>query len=231
MIQQKEQKGISGSTLKIIAIVSMLIDHIGAILLGPYHTPYLISRLIGRIAFPIFCFLLIEGFFHTRNLSKYCLRLGIFAVISEIPFDLAFNHATFDPSYQNVFFTLLIGLLTISTVESIRNRFSKKIAVQMICSTAVIAAGAVLAWFFKTDYGEIGVICIVLFYLEHNRKTIAAADACICLLFSSSLEFTAFASVPLIRYYNGTRGISLKYVFYLFYPVHLLLLSYVYWHI
>lgn len=231
MTQQNKQNGISGSTLKIIAIVSMLIDHIGAIFLGSYHTPYLISRLIGRIAFPIFCFLLIEGFFHTRNVPKYCLRLGIFAVISEIPFDLAFNHATFDPSYQNVFFTLLIGLLTVSALESIQKRYSKKIGVPMIYSAAVIAAGAVLAWFFQTDYGEIGVICIVLFYLEHNKKTIAAATACICLLFSSSLEITAFACVPLIRYYNGMRGISLKYVFYLFYPVHLLLLSYVYWHI
>ena len=231
MTKQKEQKGISGSALKIIAIISMLIDHIGAVFLGSYYTPYYICRLIGRIAFPIFCFLLVEGFFHTRNLSKYCLRLALFAAISEIPFDFTFRQTAFDPSYQNVFFTLLIGLMTISAMEYIQNQFPHKYGLKLICTAAILFSGALSAWYLKTDYGEIGVLCIVIFYLYHKRKSIAAALACFCLLFSSTLELPAFVSVPLIKFYNGTRGISLKYVFYLFYPIHLLILSYVYWHI
>lgn len=132
-------RGLSGSTLKIIAIITMLLDHIGASLVQPILAstasaagvtdwsmpslaaaypgaaiPYYALRYIGRISFPIFCFLLVEGFLHTKNLHKYCLRLAIFALVSEIPFDLAFHQTPFYQASQNVFFTLLIGLLVIA---------------------------------------------------------------------------------------------------------------------
>ena len=125
--------GISGSTLKIIALVTMLTDHIGAAIIEPVliqkaermhiqwgsysdlilidktlGTAYIAMRYIGRIAFPIFCFLLVEGFLHTRNVRRYAFRLFLFALISEIPFDLAFHHQLFCMDYQNVFFTLFI---------------------------------------------------------------------------------------------------------------------------
>ena len=127
----EKKKGISGSTLKMIAIVTMLIDHIGAAVLarllmvnglgeldqtnadaimqwlsanGALYWTYTIMRMIGRVAFPIFCFLLVEGFLHTHDVKKYAMRLGLFALLSEIPFDLAFSSKILEFNYQNVFF-------------------------------------------------------------------------------------------------------------------------------
>ncbi|MER1991151.1 MAG: TraX family protein, partial [Aerococcus urinaeequi] len=110
MNAQNKQGGLSGSTLKWIAMVTMIIDHMGAAILLPLlnsgqletfdyslaYTAYTSFRLIGRIAFPIFCFLLVEGFFYTSNKQKYAIRLGIFALISEIPFNLAISQQFFD---------------------------------------------------------------------------------------------------------------------------------------
>lgn len=241
-------RGISGSTLKIIAIVTMLLDHIGASLLQPILTdaarslgvtswsagnlisacpdiaiPYYILCYIGRIAFPIFCFLLVEGFLHTRNLQKYCLRLAIFALISEIPFDLAFHYTPFYPKSQNVFFTLLIGLLVISFDRWCHESLTAY-PFSNILPILVFLAGMALAEYLQTDYGCIGIIAIdVLYQLRRHRITsciLAAAFLCL----SSSLEVTAFLFVPLVGFYNEERGLSLKYVFYLFYPVHLFIL-------
>ncbi|MBR5943619.1 MAG: conjugal transfer protein TraX, partial [Lachnospiraceae bacterium] len=119
------KKGVTGTTLKIIAIVAMFIDHFAAIFVQGYY--YSVSataeppqnveiimtvmRAIGRFGFPIFAFLLVEGFTHTRSVKKYALNLGIFALISELPFNLGFMGVLFYPYYQNVFFTLLLGLL------------------------------------------------------------------------------------------------------------------------
>ena len=105
--------GITSYQLKWIAIVTMVIDHMGAIL---YPTE-MAFRYIGRISFPIFCFLLIEGFFHTRNIFKYMARLGAFALISEIPYDLAFKGKVLEFTHQNVFFTLFLGVLMMYVLE------------------------------------------------------------------------------------------------------------------
>ena len=129
MKDHKLPVGISGSTLKIIAIVTMLIDHTGATVLRAilnqpnimdnlfnrdvWVSIYSASRSIGRLAFPIFCFLLVEGFVHTRNVYKYAGRMFLFALISEIPFDIALKGNLYIPQKQNVYFTLLIGLLVL----------------------------------------------------------------------------------------------------------------------
>lgn len=136
-IQSDIKGGINGSTVKIIAVLAMLIDHMAATLLIRYlasgmqaaqaagtalawqqehailYSAYYFMRDIGRLGFPIFCFLLAEGFQHTRNVKKYALRLGIFALISEFPFNLAICGQTFNINYQNVYFTLLLGLLAL----------------------------------------------------------------------------------------------------------------------
>lgn len=218
------QKGISGSSLKIIAISAMFLDHVGAIFLSAFPAPYYALRLIGRIAFPIFAFLLVEGFLHTKHLKKYCLRLTLFAFLSEIPFDLAFYHTMFYWDSQNVFFTLLIGLITIWGVAYAETALHAMPQIRLLSQAAVMIFGMALACYLKTDYAEIGVLSIVLIYLFHKLRTMASICACAALCLLSSLEASSFAAVLLIKSYNGTRGLSLKYVFYLFYPLHLLLL-------
>ncbi len=227
-------KGFSGSTLKLIAIITMLIDHIGAVVVGPMLSVnpdltsfYYVLRLCGRIAFPIFCFLLVEGFFHTGNMPKYCLRLAAFALISEIPFDLAIYHTPVYPDGQNVFFTLLIGLLTIWAMQSFDKHFSEKPVAKALIRSVILIIGMFAAWGLKTDYNFYGIIVIAVLYEYHHRKIFGQTLSAIMLCFMSTLELTAFIAVPLIGAYNGKRGLSLKYIFYVFYPAHLLVLYFI----
>ena len=99
--------GLSSFALKCIALITMIIDHVGAIL----YPEARVLRIIGRIAFPIYAFLVAEGFYHTKNVKKYMLRLLLFALVSEIPFDLALTGQILEFGHQNVFFTLFAGLL------------------------------------------------------------------------------------------------------------------------
>lgn len=249
-----ESKGLSGTVLKTAAIATMLLDHIGASLVQPFLTkaavaagvtswttssllsacpkqaiPYYLLRYIGRIAFPIFCFLLIEGFLHTRNLNKYCVRLAAFALISEIPFDLAFHRSWYYPNAQNVFFTLLIGLLTIRGFAWAETFFAEKKAAQAFFRLLFLLFGMGAALYLKTDYDYIGVLVIAALYEFRKNRIISVSLASVILCLMSPLEITAFAAVPLISRYNGKRssapeGVFFKYFFYLFYPVHLFLL-------
>lgn len=224
-------KRLSGNALKIIAIVTMLIDHIGAMIIEPgflsqysaemiLNTPELhqlyvfdmVLRRVGRIAFPIFCFLLVEGFLHTRNVKKYALRLLVFCFISEIPFDLGVFGTWFNPDYQNVFFTLLLGLIALIGMEKYQESSWKQALVLLGCCGAAIL--------LKTDYDAFGVFFIVLLYLLRDNKKMRTILGCI----SVSWEITApLAFIP-ITMYDGTRGKwNLKYIFYAFYPVHILL--------
>ncbi|SHK36480.1 TraX family protein [Hespellia stercorisuis] len=228
--QLRDKIGLSGSTLKMIAIITMLIDHIGATIVlriliqtqDPHmFLIYQILRKIGRISFPIFCFLLVEGFLHTHDVKKYALRLGIFAVISEIPFDLALTR---DPSlyneHQNVFLTLLIGLLVLAGLRYIECRLSMYSVAQMAAYLLCVSGGMALAYFLKTDYDYRGVICIVILYLSRNNRLLQ----CVLGALSFLWEIPASAAFVLIYLYNGKRGFQMKYFFYLFYPVHLLIL-------
>lgn len=228
------KRGISGSTIKIIAIVSMLIDHIGAVVVYRYigytirqgniapneiYELYHLLRNIGRWGFPIFCFLLVEGFLHTRSVVKYALRLGLFALVSEIPFNLAFSGRVFDPSYQNVFFTLFIGLLVMICFRTVE-RTNLHIALKALFFLLSLIAGYYIAVFLCTDYNGIGVCCILVIYFFRNNKSLQ--------LLAGSLAFMWEVPAPMafipIAFYNGKRGLKMKYFFYAFYPVHLLVL-------
>ncbi len=227
------EKGISGSTLKMVAVVTMLIDHTAAVLLArilladgtALHEGmllvYNIMRMIGRIAFPIFCFLLVEGFLHTRAPRKYALRLGLFALISEIPFDLAFHAELLEGSYQNVFFTLWIGLLTMMGFAAIERHAEWKMGLRTVLYAAAVCAGMAAAELFGCDYGALGVMCILILYLfRRDRKQQILAG---CLAFVWWEWPAVFAFLP-VYFYNGKRGWRLKYLFYIFYPAHLLVL-------
>ena len=135
----KNFKILSGSTLKLIAVISMFIDHAAHILMNSFdfmgvkiygnYTVYYVLRLVGRLAFPIFCFLIVEGFLHTRNVKKYCMRLAIFAVISEIPFNLMLSGKLIDLNHQNVYFTLLFGVIALELYKYFDNHLLKFCAV------------------------------------------------------------------------------------------------------
>lgn len=219
------QKGLTGSQLKWVAILTMTIDHVGAFLLEPALVSGLVGsqfsglnmvlRLIGRLAFPLFTFLLVEGFIHTRSVKKYLLQLGIFALFSEIPFDLAKEGVLVEFTYQNIFFTLFIGLLTIALFD----RFKEEKYLKWL----VLILGMLLAEVLKTDYAAFGILVVFVFYYFHKDKELRNPVVGILLL----LQATAiFALVP-IQLYNGERGKQNKYFFYLFYPLHLLLFFFI----
>ena len=176
-----------------------------------------ICRYIGRVAFPIFCFLLVEGFLHTRNVWKYTGRMAIFALICEYPFDLAMRGSVW-MSHQNVFCTLLIGLLMmigIQQIESSTVRYQKP----MILFTGLFAAA--IAELCRTDYGAIGVMLIFILYMTRDNRMRQCILGAVCMMY----EYTSVFAFPLIYLYNGRRKkIFSKYFFYWFYPVHLLLL-------
>ncbi len=254
---QGRKKGLSGSTLKLIAIVAMFIDHFAAIILDRYLVSIgilslnqdtvllpenrtmliiycidLAMRLIGRLGFPLFCFLLVEGYYHTRNKAKYGMRLAMFALISEIPFDLGFKSQVLEFTYQNVFFTLFFGFVMIWGIDEFNMQMKEKFEGKLrlfLCilgTVSITVAGGVIVELLKTDYASIGVITIVLMFLLH-KKSFAGSMAlgCLALTVRMPVEITSFITVPLVAKYNGTRGLKLKYFFYLFYPVHILLLA------
>lgn len=224
------KKNISGSTLKMIAVITMLIDHVGAVILArvlqiewseELYQVYYLLRTIGRIAFPIYCFLLVEGFLHTRNRGKYALRLLLFALISEVPFDLALGSEVFVVDYQNVFFTLFIGLLVMWGCYCLEERWRDKQVLYLIGQIVVTVAGMTAAEFLRTDYGATGILCIMVLYLFRNNRVRQCVAGCAAFVWWEAPAVIAF--LPILGY-NGKRGWNIKYFFYLFYPVHLLIL-------
>ncbi|MCF8018051.1 conserved membrane protein of unknown function [Petrocella atlantisensis] len=205
---------MSNSSLKIIACLTMLVDHIGAIL----YPDMSLLRMIGRLSFPIFAFLVAEGFHHTQNIKKYGIRLGIFALISEIPYDLAFRGNLIDFYRQNIFFTLFLGLVCLWLYQRYRTHQS------MVGMIAILLTGA-LSVFLRTDYSIYGIAMIFLFYFFRDRRILACGSASIInFTMGSVIQGLAILAMPFILAYNGKKGMNLKYLFYGFYPVHLILL-------
>lgn len=244
------KSGISAFTLKMIAVVTMLIDHIGASFIERYLVAndmlegvplclYFTMRGIGRMAFPIYCFLLVQGFGYTRSKLKYAVRLLVFAIISEVPFDMAIWNSTWDLDHNNVFWTLLLGLLTIWGLDVFRTKLSfidkskstfRWFAVTLfrcIIMTSIILTGMIIAeYVLRCDYGASGVATIVTMYLLKNYKMTGYSVAVIILgLLTSPIEWLALLMLVPLWFYNGKRGPQMKYFFYAFYPAHLLVLG------
>jgi hypothetical protein len=229
VLAPKRYQVLSGSVLKAIAVVSMLIDHIAAHLLevdpqmttvlfdaGTIHVSwYFILRTIGRLAFPIFCFLLAEGFRHTRDRRRYGLRLLLFALLSEIPFDL-FRGGQLLYTGQNVFFTLLLGYLGLWALEAFRGKPWRTLG-------SVLGLFAV-SWFLHADYSWMGFLFILVLYLLGGQPVVQALAGSALLPWPVGV---GLAFLPL-NLYDGRRGFIrspwLKLGFYAFYPLHLLLL-------
>ena len=213
-----KQQGISGYWLKVIAVISMLIDHTSAVILEQIpglENPAFLMRIIGRLAFPIYCFLLVEGFYHTRSRAKYAGRLFLFSLISEVPFDLAFSRRMWDFSSNNVFFTLLFGLLVIWGVEKIRQKFVADVYGEKAAAIRVIL-----------DYDLSGIVTIFAIFMFYPKKVKGMGIGVLVLtLLASIIEAAAFLDMIPVYFYNGTRGKQMKYFFYVFYPAHLFLLA------
>lgn len=322
-------KSVTGKTLKIIAIVTMFIDHIGAAFLERYlvflrsngevvaktvvnsrhpglwmdfmgnaaliSNVDIVLRLIGRVSFPIFCFMLVEGFYHTHNVAAYLVRLLIFALLSEIPFDMAFLGGL-SYRYQNVFLTLFIGIVFMYYADKVlENPHIFEVAAGFAFIPALIAGGLlgvecgtisflidaffgeaqlpertvfqimvfigaaagaflyfvlakgwdrvkkaqafgvitvliitmVVAFVLNTDYNLVGVFTIAVMWLCRKNgmsNKDKALYGCIALFFMHHAECSCFACALPIARYNGEKGKYLKFIFYFFYPGHLLLL-------
>ncbi|MCR4585444.1 MAG: conjugal transfer protein TraX [Lachnospiraceae bacterium] len=238
----QSKKGISGAVLKWLAIVTMLTDHIGATVVrhyyrlsggyGPVVTLYNVLRNIGRIAFPIFIFLLIEGYRHTRDRKKYLFRLLLFSLISEVPFDMAFKNKYLDLSYQNVFFTLALGFIAIWIMDEVHKKSSSiikdhaaAISYAVLLSCGVTALFCLAAEFLETDYHAVGILAICAAWLLKDKRYLQMPVCCLVLLLSSLREWYALIACIPILFYNGKRGRQNKYFFYIFYPVHLTILG------
>ena len=229
----KERKiGISQEVLKLIACVTMLIDHFGASVLLELQIPqmaqiYYACRIIGRIAFPIYCFLLAEGMRHTRNPLKYILRLGIGILLAELPFDFLFEGG-FTWAHQSVIVTLTLGALMLLCMRETDKKWLKLLAVLPF---------ALLAGYAHSDYGRWGIVMIAVFGLFDRWPLQALGLLLVNVLMRSAAVpfcglsvpiqlFAVLAMIP-IALYSGRKLSHSRVVqwgFYLFYPVHLLIL-------
>ena len=232
---------ISTATLHILAMALMLMDHLWATLLPAQEW----LTCVGRLAFPIFAFMAVEGYFHTHDFKKYALRMLLFAVISEIPFDFMYGGTWFYLVHQNVIWTLLMGLLGIRLMEAVREK--QKTWVYLLVSVIVAIAGALLGTLCMVDYYGAGILTIFIFYFFRERKWWCLLGQVAALywvnvellgglmypvhLFGMEFEIcqqglALLALIP-IWLYHGRQGYHSKpfqYICYAFYPVHMLIL-------
>ena len=232
---------LTAAVLHIIAMTLMLMDHLWATLLPAREW----LTCAGRVAFPIFAFMAVEGYFHTRSFKKYILRMLLFAVLSEIPFDLMYGGTWFYPVHQNVLWTFLLGLLGVWLMEQVRKK--GKTWMYLLACVLVVLAGLVLGTLCMVDYYGGGVLTVFVFYFLHGRKWWCFLGQLAALywlnvellgglmypvqLFGMEFELcqqglALLALIP-IWLYRGRQGYHSKpfqYLCYAFYPVHMLLL-------
>ena len=208
--------------LKIIGIITMFLDHYHYIVGGSE-----ILNIVGRIAFPIFAFTLSEGYTHTRNLKKYLLRLFIFAVGIQLPSIL------FSYNYRmNVFFTLFFGLLAIYVFNFKSIRIKPKFL--WLIKISLIGFILFISQKYEFDYGIYGILLIMNFNIFRNDKFKILMNFLILNTFNkifpnvfglTDTQFFSLISLIFIFMYNGKKGRSMKYFFYLFYPIHFFILE------
>ena len=240
----KKIKILNSNSLKILAMILMLLDHLWATIVPGNQW----MTNIGRMAFPIFAFLIVEGFIHTSNFKKYLKRLFIFALISEIPFNLIYTGSMIFPFHQNVLFTLLLGLLCINEIDkmkkttSFKSRFGSSLKILLFLLVSIVGF---------VDYGLTGVLTIIVFFVFRDCKLSWLWEFISLILlyivffkgqsvivnigsfeYFLPLQGIGILSLIPIWFYNGTKGKKnkfIQYAFYLFYPVHMLAIYLIYY--
>ena len=223
----KKIQVFNGAQLKYLAFLSMLIDHANNALLTPMlngegfllHLSNLFS-VLGRIAFPLFVFFIVEGFFKTRSRKRYLTTLLIFGVISEVPFDMFTSKTFFDPYWNNMMFTLALCLITIWIIDSLKEKLPNQVAWYVVSIILVILFG-LLAMGLSLDYDYHAIIVAYLFYIFYNRPLLGAGLGYLSIL----KELYSFLGFAMTLTYNGQRGKQYKWLNYAFYPVHILILG------
>lgn len=226
-------KHFTSGDLKLIACGAMLLSHLaqsGLIYQMGYIKTADLFMLIGRISMPLFCFMLVQGMILSKNRKKYLNRILIFALISEIPFDLVFSDSIFNIYSQNVFFSLFFGGLMIYFWELVKvSQLNKYIKVGF--TIIIFAANIFWAEFFMADYDTNAIIAIGLIYFAKDNRILTILAIIIGFLFEASvggeeliIPCMVYLSIPCILLYNGKRGTYNKWYFYGFYPIHLLVI-------
>lgn len=230
---------ISADAYKMLACIIMLIDHAAFGLLHLYlnnhafdilpddytklNKLYVSLNSVGRTAFPIFAFFIVEGFFHTKNVTKYIIRLFLFGIISEVPFDLGLYQSVWYPDHQNVMFSLCLGLVTIWAVDYIIHKImGLETILKVILVLAITASSMQLAQILHFDYRWHTAPLMLFIYLFHELREAALLSG------AAIMSYEKFAPIAfaILYFYDETVKPSrrLKYVFYLFYPAHLLII-------
>lgn len=237
----KKDVSISSTFLHMLAMLFMLCDHLWATLLPSWRW----LNAIGRLAFPIFAFMIVEGFFYTHNLKKYMGRLLICAIISEIPFDLMYEGNWFYPFHQNVIWTFLISLCLIWMIEKVKQK--NKLPLNILMWIVALLLANILGMITFVDYYQFGIMTVLTFYLFRGKKWWCYLGQFLCLyyinvelfggfcyvisIFGKNIEIVQqglalLAFIP-IWFYQGKQGYHKKwfqYFCYGFYPAHILIL-------
>ena len=240
---EKKKLELTSASLHLLAMAFMLCDHMWATIIP--GNQWLTT--VGRLTYPIYAFLLVEGYFHTRSVKKYALRLLMLAVVSEIPFNLMYGSAVFYPVHQNVIWTLLIGLGCVHLNEQVKGR---SMMLRVFTAGATLLGGALLGLLSFADYNAPGVLTILVFYFFRGRKwwCLAGQIAALWWLNVEVLKGLAFEvelfgethfivqqsfallALVLIWLYRGRKGMDsrvFQYACYAFYPLHMLALHFI----
>jgi hypothetical protein len=213
---------LDGTSLKLIAMISMVFDHVGDM----FFPGALWMRMIGRLAMPLFSFCIAEGYAHTKNKQRYLMRMGVFALVSEIPFDLAFEGRV-GLGHQNIMLSFFLAILALMVFDRIRGEGKEHAAGKTLLGILCVCAVAVLALVLRADYTLFAVLAVFLFYVLRNRHPLLRCGVGVGFLALTRTvgyyRATGLSLIPLLLY-NGKRGRGLKWLFYAFYPGHLLLL-------
>lgn len=202
--------------LKILALVTMIIDHIGAI----FYPDLIFLRIIGRVTFVLYAFMLVEGVYHTNNIHKYIKKIFIWALLSEVPFDIAFYGTPFYFGHQNIYFTLLISILGIYSLQRIKSFFYSIIVVQVVIG---------VSYFLNFDYSWYGTTMIMSFYLLRKMCTFKfifiETISTIATFNILGVQIFAFLGFIPILIYNGKQGKKIGSIYYSYYAIHLLIFT------